>query len=132
MRMHQFKDKAAKAMKEGNKNDVFSNTLGLLSYPVLMTSDIMIYNATRIFDYTCWLDVPVGEDQVQHCEIARDIIDHFNHQYNVNFNLPQAEVFEGSRIMSLSDGTKKMSKSSQSQYSNISIIGDDWSWCIMM
>lgn len=53
MRMHQFKDKAAKAMKEGNKNDVFSNTLGLLSYPVLMTSDIMIYNATRIFDYIC-------------------------------------------------------------------------------
>lgn len=132
MRMHQFKDKAAKAMKEGNKNDVFSNTLGLLSYPVLMTSDIMIYNATRNLGCSCWLDVPVGEDQVQHCEIARDIIDHFNHQYNVNFNLPQAEVFEGSRIMSLSDGTKKMSKSSQSQYSNISIIGDDWSICIIM
>lgn len=69
------------------------------------------------------VDVPVGDDQVQHVELARDIIDHFNHQYNVNFNLPQAEVFEGSRIMSLSDGTKKMSKSSQSQYSNISIIG---------
>lgn len=73
--------------------------------------------------FVCQIDVPVGEDQVQHCEIARDIIDHFNQQYNVNFNLPEAEVFEGSRIMSLSDGTKKMSKSSQSQYSNISIIG---------
>lgn len=73
----------------------------------------------------------MGEDQVQHCEVARDIIDHFNQQYSVNFNLPEAEVFEGSRIMSLTDGTKKMSKSSQSQYSNISIIGliDSFVWC---
>ena len=47
-RMHQFKDKAAKAAQNGNKNDVFANTLGLLSYPVLMTADIMLYNATRI------------------------------------------------------------------------------------
>lgn len=46
--MHQFKDKAAKAAQNGNKNDVFANTLGLLSYPVLMTADIMLYNATRI------------------------------------------------------------------------------------
>ena len=69
------------------------------------------------------VDVPVGDDQIQHVEIARDIINRFNLRYNVHFNLPQAEVFEGSRIMSLADGTKKMSKSSQSQYSNISIIG---------
>lgn len=48
MRMHQFKDKTAKAMKEGDKNNVFAHSLGLLSYPVLMTSDIMMYNATRI------------------------------------------------------------------------------------
>ena len=48
LRMHQFKDKAAKAAQNGNKNDVFANTLGLLSYPVLMTADIMLYNATRI------------------------------------------------------------------------------------
>lgn len=121
--MHQFKDKAAKAAQNGNKNDVFANTLGLLSYPVLMTADIMLYNATRIISLLFSIDIPVGEDQIQHCEIARDIIDHFNKQYNVNFNLPQPEVFESSRIMSLSDGTKKMSKSSQSQYSNITIIG---------
>ena len=114
LRMHQFKDKTAKAAQSGNKDDVFANPMGLLSYPVLMTEDIMMYNATH---------VPVGEDQIQHVEIARDIIDHFNHKYNLGFNLPVPEVFEGKRIMSLSDGTKKMSKSSQSQYSNISIIG---------
>ncbi len=74
------------------------------------------------------VDVPVGDDQIQHVEIARDIINRFNLRYDVHFNLPQAEVFEGSRIMSLADGTKKMSKSSQSQYSNISIIG--WSVAI--
>ncbi|KAK8803981.1 hypothetical protein WA171_000074 [Blastocystis sp. BT1] len=113
LRMHQFKDKTAKAAQSGNKDDVFANPMGLLSYPVLMTADIMMYNATH---------VPVGEDQIQHVEIARDIIDHFNHKYNLGFNLPVPEVFEGKRIMSLSDGTKKMSKSSQSQYSNISII----------
>ena len=69
------------------------------------------------------VDVPVGDDQLQHVEIARDIINRFNLRYNVSFNLPEAEICEGSRIMSLSDGTKKMSKSSQSQYSNITIIG---------
>lgn len=114
LRMHQFKEKTARAMAKGRKEDVFANILGLLSYPVLMAADIMMYNATH---------VPVGEDQIQHVEIARDIIDHFNHKYNVNFNLPIAEVFEAKRIMSLSDGTKKMSKSAQSQFSNISIIG---------
>ncbi|KAK8826344.1 hypothetical protein WA538_001483, partial [Blastocystis sp. DL] len=113
LRMHQFKEKTARAMAKGRKEDVFANILGLLSYPVLMAADIMMYNATH---------VPVGEDQIQHVEIARDIIDHFNHKYNVNFNLPIAEVFEAKRIMSLSDGTKKMSKSAQSQFSNISII----------
>ena len=112
--MHQFKEKAARATAKGRKEDVFANTLGLLSYPVLMAADIMMYNATH---------VPVGEDQIQHVEIARDIIDHFNHKYNVNFNLPVAEVFAAKRIMSLSDGTKKMSKSAQSQFSNITIIG---------
>lgn len=112
--MHQFKEKAARAVEKGRKEDVFANTLGLLSYPVLMAADIMMYNATH---------VPVGEDQIQHVEIARDIIDHFNRKYNVNFNLPVAEVFDAKRIMSLSDGTKKMSKSAQSQFSNISIIG---------
>ena len=70
----------------------------------------------------------MGDDQIQHVEIARDIINRFNLRYDVHFNLPQAEVFEGSRIMSLADGTKKMSKSSQSQYSNISIIS--WSVAI--
>ena len=110
LRMHQFKDKVAKS---GSKAEAFSNPLGLLSYPVLMTADIMMYNATH---------VPVGDDQIQHVEVARDIIDHFNRKYNVRFNLPEPEVFVGRRIMSLSDGTKKMSKSSHSQFSNISII----------
>ncbi|CBK24694.2 uncharacterized protein [Blastocystis hominis] len=108
--MHQFKDKIAKL---GSKADAFASPLGLLSYPVLMTADIMMYNATH---------VPVGEDQIQHVEVARDIIDHFNRKYNVHFNLPEPEVFVGRRIMSLSDGKKKMSKSSQTQFSNISII----------
>ena len=51
--MHQFKDKAAKASQNGNKNDVFANTLGLLSYPVLSTADIMLDNATRILSIHC-------------------------------------------------------------------------------
>ena len=95
LRMHQFKDKIAKL---GSKADAFASPLGLLSYPVLMTADIMMYNATH---------VPVGEDQIQHVEVARDIIDHFNRKYDVHFNLPEPEVFVGRRIMSLSDGKRR-------------------------
>ena len=72
----------------------------------------------------------MGDDQLQHVEIARDIINRFNQRYNVNFNLPQAEICEGSRIMSLGDGTKKMSKSAQTQYSNITIIGAPLGVCL--
>ena len=95
-RMTQFKDKASK-MKES------AIGLGLFAYPVLMASDILLYDATI---------VPVGEDQVQHVEITRDLVNRFNNRYGPIFQMPKAEMRKvGARIMSLSDPTKKMSKS---------------------
>jgi len=94
-RMTQFKDKA-------KKNKVNVNA-GLFDYPVLMAADILLYNAEG---------VPVGEDQRQHVEIARVIAKKFNNLYGDTFKLPEAIIKkEGARIMSLSDPTKKMSKS---------------------
>ena len=95
-RMTQFKDKASK-MKES------AIGLGLFAYPVLMASDIVLYDATI---------VPVGEDQVQHVEITRDLVNRFNNRYGDILQMPKAEIRKvGARIMSLSDPTKKMSKS---------------------
>ena len=95
-RMTQFKDKT-------QKMDNKEIGLGLFTYPVLMAADIVLYDAPRI---------PVGEDQIQHVELARDLVHRFNHKYGEVLVMPKAEVTKvGKRIMSLSDPTKKMSKS---------------------
>ena len=109
-RMTQFKDKAGK-----NKENV---SVGLFTYPVLMASDIMIYKATH---------VPVGEDQKQHLELARDIVQKFNNDFKKNvFPMPEPIIMKSAaRIMSLRDGTKKMSKSDISEYSRIMLTDSD-------
>ncbi len=95
-RMTQFKDKSSKMKEE-------AIGLGLFAYPVLMAADIVIYDSKRI---------PVGEDQIQHVELARDLVKRFNNRYGEVLVMPKAEVNKvGARIMSLSDPSKKMSKS---------------------
>ena len=95
-RMTQFKDKSAKM----NESAI---GLGLFAYPVLMASDIILYDATI---------VPVGEDQKQHVELTRDLVNRFNNRYGKVLTMPKPEMRKvGARIMSLSDPTKKMSKS---------------------
>jgi len=108
-RMTQFKEKAGKTREEAG--------LGLYAYPVLMAADILLYKATH---------VPVGEDQKQHLELSRDIAGAFNRRYGVEFfPLPEPQIFgAGTRVMSLRDGTKKMSKSDASDYSRINLTDD--------
>jgi tryptophanyl-tRNA synthetase len=108
-RMTQFKDKAGKNAERAG--------LGLFSYPVLMAADILIYKATH---------VPVGEDQKQHLELARDIAATFNTRYGVEFfPQPQPQILkEAARIMSLRDGTQKMSKSAESDMTRINLTDD--------
>jgi len=108
-RMTQFKEKSGK-----NKENA---PLGLYSYPVLMAADILTYQATH---------VPVGEDQKQHLELARDIAGAFNRAYGEEFfPLPEPLIMPtAARIMSLRDGTKKMSKSDESDYSRITLTDD--------
>lgn len=108
-RMTQFKDKAGK-----NTEQV---SLGLYAYPSLMAADILLYHATM---------VPVGEDQKQHVELTRDIAAKFNHDYGVDFFPLTEPVIEGAatRVMSLRDGTKKMSKSDPSDASRINLTDD--------
>jgi tryptophanyl-tRNA synthetase len=108
-RMTQFKDKAGK-----NSENV---SLGLFAYPALMAADILAYKATH---------VPVGEDQKQHIELTRDIAAKFNNDYGVNFFPIPEPVIEGAatRVMSLRDGTKKMSKSDPSDQSRINLTDD--------
>ena len=108
-RMTQFKDKAGK-----NSENV---SLGLFAYPSLMAADIMAYKATH---------VPVGEDQKQHLELCRDIAMKFNNDYGVNFFPIVEPVIEGAatRVMSLRDGTSKMSKSDPSDQSRINLTDD--------
>ena len=91
--------------------------LGLYAYPVLMAADILLYKATH---------VPVGEDQKQHLELARDIAGAFNRRYERDFfPLPEPQIFgAATRVMSLRDGTKKMSKSDTSDYSRINMTDD--------
>ena len=105
-RMTQFKEKAGK--------DRDGALVGLYTYPVLMAADILGYKATH---------VPVGEDQKQHLELARDIAGAFNHRYGVDyFPLPEPQILgEATRVMSLRDGTKKMSKSDASDMSRINM-----------
>ena len=108
-RMTQYKEKSAKS------RDL--ELLGLYAYPVLMAADILAYKATH---------VPVGEDQKQHLELARDIAGAFNRQFNTDyFTLPEPQILgEATRVMSLRDGAKKMSKSDESDYSRINLTDD--------
>jgi len=117
-RMTQFKEKAGK--------DRENASIGLYNYPVLMAADILIYRATH---------VPVGDDQKQHLELARDIAQKFNNDFAASitahghgdafFPLPEP-LIQGpaTRVMSLRDGTKKMSKSDPSEYSHIALTDD--------
>ena len=104
------------ALKENSKNRD-SSKLGLYAYPVLMAADIIGYHATH---------VPVGADQKQHLELARDIAGAFNRAYETEFfPIPEPLIFgEGTRVMALTDGTKKMSKSDPSDYSRITLTDD--------
>jgi tryptophanyl-tRNA synthetase len=117
-RMTQFKDKAGK--------DRENASMGLLDYPVLMAADILIYRATH---------VPVGDDQKQHLELARDIAQKFNNDFSESiarnsfgeafFPLPEPLISgPATRVMSLRDGAKKMSKSDPSDYSRINLADD--------
>jgi len=109
-RMTQFKEKAGKDKEKAS--------VGLYIYPILMASDILLYDATH---------VPVGEDQKQHLELTRDIAQKFNSDFNCpNFLItPEPLIQENfSRIMSLKDGTKKMSKSDPSDQSRINLTDD--------
>src|SRR4051794_12494355 len=117
-RMTQFKEKAGK--------DRENASIGLYDYPVLMTADILVYRATH---------VPVGEDQKQHLELSRDIAQKFNNDFSQSiaahghgdkfFPLPEPVITgPATRVMSLRDGTKKMSKSDPSDYSRINLTDD--------
>lgn len=108
-RMTQWKDKAGKNQQNAS--------LGLFAYPALMAADILVYHATH---------VPVGEDQKQHLELTRDIATKFNHDYGVDFFPITEPVIEGAatRVMSLRDGAKKMSKSDVSDASRINLTDD--------
>ena len=106
-RMTQFKEKAGKDKEKAS--------IGLYSYPVLMAADILLYDSTH---------VPVGDDQKQHLELCRDIAQKFNNDFGINdfFKVPEPLIQkEFSRIMSLKDGTKKMSKSEISDLSRINL-----------
>ena len=108
-RMTQFKEKAGK--------DRENAPVGLYAYPVLMAADILVYKATH---------VPVGDDQKQHLELARDVAGSFNRRFGVElFPLPEPMILgEATRVMSLRDGTRKMSKSDPSEQSRISLTDD--------
>lgn len=108
--MIQFKEKAVRQGENVNT--------GLLDYPVLMASDILLYQADK---------VPVGEDQKQHLELTRDIANRFNHQFAKDkqpvLKVPEPLIRkEGARVMSLTDGTKKMSKSDPAEGSRINLL----------
>lgn len=108
-RMTQFKDKAGKNREKASS--------GLYVYPNLMAADILVYKATR---------VPVGEDQKQHLELTRDIAQKFNNDYGVEFfgDVEPLILGEATRVMSLKDGSKKMSKSDPSELSRITMTDD--------
>jgi tryptophanyl-tRNA synthetase len=108
-RMTQFKEKAG--------SNAEKQSLGLYAYPSLMAADILLYHATH---------VPVGEDQKQHVELTRDIAAKFNHDFGVDFFPLTTPVIEGPamRVMNLRDGTKKMSKSGESDMERINMTDD--------
>ena len=109
-RMTQFKEKSGKHKERAS--------VGLYTYPVLMAADILVYKATH---------VPVGEDQKQHLELSRDVAHKFNNDYRAPdfFPLPEPVIIgPATRVMSLRDGTKKMSKTDESDYSRINLTDD--------
>ncbi len=107
-RMTQFKDKAQKHADNVNS--------GLFTYPVLMAADILLYNTDL---------VPVGQDQKQHLELARDIANRFNMNYSPTFTVPEGFIPKsGAKIMSLTDPTRKMSKSDENVGGFISLLDD--------
>lgn len=107
-KMTQFKDKAGK--------DKETVSVGLYDYPALMAADILLYNTDA---------VPVGEDQVQHVELARTLARRFNSQFGETFKIPEVVIKkEGARIMGLDDPTKKMSKSAASSANYISLLDE--------
>lgn len=108
-KMTQFKDKSQKYGNEGP-------SVGLYDYPVLMAADIILYDTEM---------VPVGEDQKQHVELARDLAKRFNHRFGETFVIPKAHIKEeGMRIMGLDAPEKKMSKSAPSEYNRINLLDD--------
>ncbi len=107
-RMTQFKDKSQKS--EANLN------AGLFTYPVLMAADILLYQTDL---------VPVGEDQKQHLELARDLANRFNNRYSPTFKVPEPYIPKaGARVMSLQEPTKKMSKSDENENGYILLVDD--------
>ncbi|EGF92835.1 tryptophanyl-tRNA synthetase [Asticcacaulis biprosthecium C19] len=108
-RMTQFKDKAGKDKERAS--------IGLYTYPVLQAADILLYRATH---------VPVGEDQRQHLELTRDVVKKFNHDFKTDYFPVPETLYQGpgARIMSLRDGTAKMSKSDPSDNSRINLTDD--------
>ena len=109
-RMTQFKEKSGKHKER--------SSVGLYTYPVLQAADILVYKATQ---------VPVGDDQKQHLELTRDVAGKFNHDFNAPgfFPLPEPLIQgPGARVMSLRDGSAKMSKSDESDYSRINLTDD--------
>ena len=108
-RMTQYKDKSQKKAENLNSS--------LFTYPVLMAADILLYGTNL---------VPVGEDQRQHLEIARDLAERFNNKYSDTFAIPEIYISKQSaRIMSLQDPTKKMSKSDENKNAYISMVEED-------
>lgn len=109
-RMTQYKDKSKRQQQKGIRT-------GLLTYPVLQAADILLYDAD---------DVPVGQDQKQHIELARDIAQSFNHAYGETFVVPEPKIAKvGARIMALDDPTSKMSKSSSSARGHAVLLNDE-------
>ncbi|MBP9728388.1 MAG: tryptophan--tRNA ligase [Candidatus Moranbacteria bacterium] len=108
-RMTQFKDKA-------QKGGAGESGVGLFTYPVLMAADILLYD-TNV--------VPVGKDQMQHIELARDLAERFNKKFGETFVIPEGKLSkEGQLIMGLDDPSKKMSKSASSEYNYIALTDD--------
>lgn len=108
-RMTQYKDKA-------QKGGASESGVGLFTYPVLMSADILLYD-TNV--------VPVGKDQMQHIELARDLAERFNKKFGETFVIPEGKLSkEGQLIMGLDDPSKKMSKSAASEYNYIALTDD--------
>ncbi len=108
-RMTQFKDKSEKHADNIN--------VGLFTYPILMAADILLYNADL---------VPVGQDQKQHLELARNLAERFNHHYSATFTVPEPFIPKvGGKIMSLQEPTKKMSKSDPNEKASLFLIDTD-------